>query len=110
MCQRSLSPCGKEDGAWRAWCRLSALGINSEQLLSDLGVLGGRYAGLPPALFRYRNVRSLRSARDLRITWPHGPRARQCHYDKSGREDRPHDGICFEPSIECAPVLPGQPL
>jgi hypothetical protein len=21
----------------------------------------------------------------------------------------PHDGICFEPSIECAPVLPGQP-
>src|SRR5207245_642995 len=74
-----------------------------------LGVLGGRYAGLPPALFRYRNVRSFRPAREFRITWPHGPRARQCHYDKCGREDRPHDGICFEPSIECAPVLPGQP-
>lgn len=80
----------------------------SEQLLSDHGVLGGHHAGLPRALFRYRNVRSFRPARELRITWPHGPRARQCHCDKSGREDRPHDGICFEPSIECALVLRGQ--
>ena len=106
------SPCRKEDGAWRARCRLSvrSLSNESEQRLSDRGVLGGHHAGLPPALFRYRNVRSFRPARDLRITWPHGARARQCHYDKSGREDRPHDGICFEPSIECAAVLPGQPL
>ena len=81
----------------------------SEQLRSDLGVLGGHYAGPSPALFRYRNVRSFRSARELRIPWPHGPRARQRHCDKSGREDRANDGICFEPSIECALILWGQP-
>src|SRR5258708_21338758 len=76
--------------------------------LSDLGVLGGHYAGLPPALFRHGKPRSFRAARDLRITWPHGPRSRQCHCDKSDREYRPPDGICFEPSIECVLVLRGQ--
>jgi hypothetical protein len=77
-------------------------------VLSDLGVLGGHYAGSPPALFRHGNTRSFRAARDLRITWPHGPRSRQCHCDKSDREYRPSDGICFEPSIECVLVLRGQ--
>src|SRR5262249_889738 len=89
--------------------RCRANSNQSEQLRSDLGVLGGHYAGLPPALFRYRNVRSFRPARDLRIAWPDGLRARQCHCDKSGREDRANDGIGFEPSIECALILGGQP-
>jgi len=94
-------------GERRRLCRANS--NQSEQFRSDLGVVGGHCAGLPRALFRYRNVRSFRPARDLRIPWPHGPRARQCHCDKSGREDRAHDGICFEPSIECALILRGQP-
>jgi len=91
----------------RRLCRANS--NQSEQLRSDLGILGGHYAGLSPALFRYRDVRSFRAACDLRITWPHGLRARQRHCDKPGREDRAHDGICFEPSIECALILRGQP-
>jgi hypothetical protein len=77
-------------------------------VLSDLGVLGGHYAGSPPPLFRHGNTRSVRAARDLRITRPHGPRPRQRHCDKSDREYRSPDGIRFEPSIEYVLVLPGQ--
>ena len=91
----------------RRLCRANS--NQSEQFRSDLGILGGHYAGLSPALFRCRDVRGFRAARGLRITWPHGLRASQCHCDKSGREDRPHDGIGFEPSIECALILRGQP-
>ena len=45
---------------------------------------------------------------DPRITWRRRPRSRQCHCDKSDREDRTYDGICFKPSVECALVLRGQ--
>ena len=46
MCQRSLSPCGKEDGAWRAWCRLSALGIKLIQN-SFCRILGSWVVAMP---------------------------------------------------------------
>src|SRR6266581_1186852 len=89
---------------------MSLVGTGGSTMSAPTSARGGKAERLRPALFRRGNTRSFHAARDLRITWPHGPRSRKCHCDKCDREYRPPDGICFEPSIECVLVLRGQLL
>src|SRR5262249_29849318 len=76
-------------------------------VLSDLGLPRGHHAVLFPARLGHGGFGRFLTTGDRRIMWPQRP-GTHCYCDHSGQEHCPHYRICFEPSIECAPVLGGQ--